>query len=232
MRAGGWSAVSGRFITFEGTEGTGKSTQVRLLADELRSAGRRVLVSREPGGTAFGRTLRALLLDPAAGTIAPLAELFLYLADRAQHAREVIAPALARGECVICDRFQDATVAYQGHGRGLDPEFIAAASARAAGGIGPDLTFLLEFEDVSVGLARARRRQSEDGTAGVEDRFEREEVAFHERVRDGYRAIAAAEPQRVRVLSAALTSEELHRLVVAEVGRLLGRERAGGGAPG
>jgi dTMP kinase len=212
--------VKGVFVTFEGTEGTGKSTQVRLLADDLRAAGRRVLLSREPGGTAFGRTLRGLLLDPAAATIAPYAELFLYLADRAQHAREVIAPAIARGECVICDRFQDATVAYQGYGRGLDVAFIGEAGSRAATGLVPDLTFLLDFEDVSVGLARARRRQQGDGTAGVEDRFEREELAFHLRVRDGYRAIAAAEPGRVRVLPAGSTSEELHALVLAEIRRL------------
>lgn len=221
--------MKGLFITFEGTEGTGKTTQVRLLADDLRAGGCRVLVSREPGGTAFGRTLRALLLDPAGATIAPWAELFLYLADRAQHAREVIAPALERGEVVICDRFQDATLAYQGHGRGLDPAFIERAGALAANGVRPDLTFLLEFDDVAVGLARARRRQQEDGTAGVEDRFEREEIAFHQRVRDGYRAIAAAEPARVRVLSAALSSEELHRLVLLEAERASGGACAGGG---
>jgi len=212
--------VKGAFITFEGTEGTGKSTQVRLLADDLRAAGRRVHLTREPGGTAFGRTLRGLLLDPAAGTMAPFAELFLYLADRAQHAREVIAPAIARGECVICDRFQDATVAYQGYGRGLDIPFIEEAGSRAAAGLVPDLTFLLDLEDVSVGLARARRRQQGDGTAGVEDRFEREEIAFHLRVRDGYRAIAGAQPGRVRVLPALSTSEQLHALVLAELQRL------------
>jgi len=120
--------VRGRFITFEGTEGAGKSTQIRLLADDLRASGRRVLLTREPGGTAFGRALRAMLLDPGAGTIAPWAELFLYLADRSQHTREVIAPSLQRGEWLLCDRFADATVAYQGYGRGLDPSFIVEAS--------------------------------------------------------------------------------------------------------
>jgi len=161
-----------------------------------------------------------MLLDPAAATIDPWAELFLYLADRAQHAREVIGPAIGRGECVICDRFQDATVAYQGYGRGLDVPFIVEAGLRAATGLAPDITFLLDFEDVSVGLARARRRQQGDGTAGVEDRFEREEIAFHQRVRDGYRAIAAAEPGRVRVLPAGRTTDELHALVLAEIERL------------
>ncbi len=214
--------MRGLFITFEGTEGTGKSTQVRLLADYLRAAGRRMLVSREPGGTAFGRSLRSMLLDPAAGNIAPWAELFLYLADRAQHVREVVLPALERGEWVIGDRFADATIAYQGFGRDLDVAFIRDASNRAAVGLVPDLTLLLDFEDVGVGIGRARRRQQGDGTAGVEDRFEHEDLAFHTRVRDGYRALAAAEPGRIRVLPAGMSSEDLHRLVLAELARLSG----------
>jgi dTMP kinase len=221
--------VRGRFITFEGTEGSGKSTQLRLLADELRASGRAVTTTREPGGTSFGRTLRGLLLDPAASGIAPLAELFLYLADRAHHAREIVAPALGRGEWVICDRFADATVAYQGYGRGLDIGFIKDASGRAASGLAPDLTLLLDLEDVSEGIARARRRQTGDGTAGVEDRFEREELAFHRRVRDGYRALAAAEPERIRLLPADLPAERLHRRVLEEVARVAGeRPRASG----
>ena len=229
MRHGGSVAVRGLFITFEGTEGTGKSTQVRLLADDLRAAGRRMMVSREPGGTAFGRSLRGMLLDPAAANIAPWAELFLYLADRAQHAREVIIPALERGEWVICDRFVDATVAYQGFGRGLDAAFIRDASARAAVGLVPDLTLLLDFDDVSVGIDRARRRQQGDGTAGVEDRFEHEDIAFHSRVRDGYRSLAVSEPGRIRLLPAGIPSEELHRLVLAEINKLSGARSAADG---
>ena len=229
MRPDRSAAVRGLFITFEGTEGTGKSTQVRLLADDLRAAGRRMIVSREPGGTAFGRSLRGMLLDPAAANIAPWAELFLYLADRAQHAREVIIPALERGEWVICDRFADATVAYQGFGRGLDAAFIRDASDRAAVGIVPDLTLLLDFDDVSVGIDRARRRQRGDGTAGVEDRFEHEDLAFHSRVRDGYRSLAEAEPGRIRLLPAGIPSEELHRLVLAEMNNLPAARSAVGG---
>lgn len=221
--------MRGLFISFEGTEGTGKSTQVRLLANELRSTGRRMIVSREPGGTAFGRSLRGMLLDPDAANIAPWAELFLYLADRAQHAREVIVPALERGEWVICDRFADATVAYQGFGRGLDSAFIRDASDRAAGGLVPDLTLLLDFDDVSVGIDRARRRQRGDGTAGVEDRFELEDLVFHSRVRDGYRALAAAEPGRIRILPAGIPSEELHLLVLAELNSLSQARSAAGG---
>jgi dTMP kinase len=221
--------VRGLFITFEGTEGTGKSTQVRLLADYLRASGRRMIVSREPGGTAFGRSLRGMLLDPAAANIAPWAELFLYLADRAQHAREVVLPALERGEWVVCDRFADATVAYQGYGRGLDAAFIRDASDRAAVGLIPDLTLLLDFEDVSVGIDRARRRQQGDGTAGVEDRFEHEDIDFHSRVRDGYRSLAAADPGRIRVLPAGIPSGELHRLVLAEIANLPGARLETGG---
>lgn len=212
--------MSGLFITFEGTEGAGKSTQARLLADRLRARGLRVVVTREPGGTAFGRTLRGLLLEPTTAPIVPLAELFLYLADRAQHTRELIAPVLERGECLICDRFADATVAYQGYGRGLDPQFIVDASGRAAAGVVPDLTFLLDCEDVQLGVERARRRQQSDGTAGIEDRFEREAVDFHRRVRDGYRALAAAAPARFRVFPADLPPDELHRMILAQIERL------------
>jgi dTMP kinase len=218
--------MRGLFITFEGTEGTGKSTQIGLLADALRAGGRQVLVSREPGGTPFGRTLRGLLLDPSSGPIDPLAELFLYLADRAQHVSEVLRPALERGEWVLCDRFADATAAYQAWGRGLDAGFVRDAGARAASGLAPDLTLLLEMEDVSVGIARARRRQQSDGSAGVADRFEQEELAFHRRVLAGYRAIAAAEPQRVRRLPAGLPAQGLHRLVLGEVERLAEARRA------
>lgn len=222
--------MKGLFVSFEGIEGAGKSTQVRLLAEALRARGARVVVSREPGGTAFGAALRGLLLDPAAGDVAPLAELFLYLADRAQHVRQVVAPALAAGACLVCDRFADATVAYQGYGRGLDPAFIAAASDRAAGGLVPDLTILLDCEDVAAGVARARRRQAEDGSAGVADRFEREALAFHRRVRDGYRALAASSPARFRVFPALAPVEELQGRIAAAVLALYGA--APGGAAG
>ncbi|HEY5998624.1 MAG TPA: dTMP kinase [bacterium] len=210
------------FVTLEGIEGAGKTTQAALLAEALRARGVRVVVTREPGGTAFGAALRGMLLDPAAGGIAPQAELFLYLADRAQHVRDVIAPGLAAGACVVCDRFADATVAYQGYGRGLDAAFIAEASAVAAAGVAPDLTVLLDCEDVASGVKRAMHRQAADGTAGVADRFEREELGFHRRVRDGYRALAAAAPGRFRVLPATLPVAELQRRILAEVEALRG----------
>lgn len=219
--------MRGLFVTLEGIEGSGKSTQARLLADELRAGGERVVVSREPGGTAFGRALRGMLLDPGAGSITPLAELFLYLADRAQHVREIIVPALERGECVVCDRFADATVAYQGYGRGLEPGFIAEAGSRAAAGLVSDLTVLLDCEDVAAAIARARRRQAADGTAGVEDRFELEDLGFHRRVRDGYRTLAASFPRRFLVLPAEQGIDELHRRIVAEVVSRRGRRDGG-----
>jgi dTMP kinase len=222
--------MSGLLITFEGTEGAGKTTQIGLLADALRSAGHTVLVTREPGGTPFGVRLRGMLLEPGGDPPAPYAELFLYLADRAQHVRDVIAPALERGTLVLCDRFADATAAYQGVARGLDREVIARANRAATGGLRPDLTLLLEFERVEVGLERARRRQAGDGTAGVEDRFERERVEFHRLVRQGYRELAAAEPGRFTVLPAELPVPELQARIGAAVRERLARAAAAAGA--
>jgi len=219
--------MTGALVTFEGTEGSGKSTQIALLAEALGARGMAVTVTREPGGTPFGASLRGLLLDPAGG-IEPLAELFLYLADRAQHVATVVRPALERGEIVLCDRFADATAAYQGAGRGIDAEFVEEGSARAAGGVVPDLTVLLEFRDVHTGLLRARRRQLADGSAGVADRFEREEIAFHERVRDGYRRLAAASPGRFRVLAAERRAGELHAEILAAVLAVAGARQEGG----
>lgn len=222
--------MNGTFVTFEGTEGTGKSTQVALLAAALTAGGARVVVTREPGGTAFGARLRSILLDPAAGNLDPYAELFCYLADRAQHVREVIAPALAAGAVVICDRFADATLAYQGDGRGLDPGVIAAANERATGGLRPDLTLLLDLERVEEGVARARRRQAGDGSSGVEDRFEREEDAFHRRVRGGYLRLAREAPGRIVVVAVdGRGPEAVHARVLAEVAAVRARG-AGAGA--
>lgn len=222
--------MSGLFVTFEGTEGSGKTTQVALLADALRSEGRTVVVTREPGGTPFGVRLRGMLLEPGDDPPAPYAELFLYLADRAQHVRDRIVPALRGGGIVLCDRYADATAAYQGAGRGLDREVIALANRCATGGLGPDLTILLEFERVEVGLERARRRQAGDGTAGVEDRFERERVEFHRLVRQGYRVLAAAEPDRFTVLPAELPVGELQARIGAAVRGRLAPPAAAAGA--
>lgn len=181
-------------VTFEGIEGSGKSTQARRAADFLRAGGREVLLEREPGGTAIGARLREVLLDPASRALDPFSELLLMEADRRQHVAEVLEPALARGALVLCDRFNDATFAYQGGGRGLPGEIVAAIDGWAVRGLVPARTLLFDCP-VDVGLARAKRR---DGDATP--RFEAEDRAFHERVRAAYLAIAAREPQRVQVI--------------------------------
>ena len=183
----------GFFLTFEGVEGSGKSTQQALLARRLRGAGHGVRELREPGYTELGERLRPLLLRSGGTPPAPAAELFLYLAARAQLAAEVIAPALARGQVVICDRFVDSTTAYQGYGRGFDLALIERLNRTATGGVWPDVTVLLDL-DPAVGLARRAARRE-----GL-DRFEQEALAFHQRVREGYRALARAEPDRFVVL--------------------------------
>lgn len=198
----------GRFLTFEGIEGAGKSTLAGALAAVLRERGEEVVQTFEPGATALGRRLRELLLHQTDTAIDARAELFLYLADRAQHVEAVIRPALEREAWVLCDRFTDATVAYQGYGRGLDREQLEPACSWAAG-LEPHRTFLLDLE-VSRGLARA-------GRVGAHDRIEREAAVFHERVRSGYLAIAAAEPHRVRVLDGDRSPEELLAEVVADL---------------
>lgn len=177
------------FITLEGGEGVGKTTQQALLVERLRQEGYACLCTREPGGTALGKTLRELLLhgDP----FSPLAELLLYAADRAEHVSKVIAPALAAGQVVVCDRFTDSTLAYQGYGRGLDLEKIRQLNGLATGGLQPHLTLWLDLPP-EVGLARV----------GLADRLEQEHLEFHRRVYQGFQALAAAEPQRIVRISA------------------------------
>lgn len=202
--------MSGRFWTFEGVEGAGKSSLMAAIEARLRAEGEDPLVTWEPGDSPLGREIRRLLLDGDAP--APWAELFLYLADRAEHMAKRIEPALAAGRTVLCDRFHDATVAYQVHGRGLDAETVRVAGARAAGRM-PDRTILLDI-DPELGLARASRR-------GALDRMEREALAFHRRVREGYLALATAEPARFLVLDATRPPEQL----VAETLSALGLVR-------
>jgi dTMP kinase len=203
------------FVTFEGVEGSGKTTQLRHLAAHLAAAGRSVVETREPGGTPAGAGIRRLLLGPDAPPLTPLAELFLYCADRTQHVQQVILPALAGGRVVLSDRFSDSTIAYQGYGRGLDLAMVRALDAHARQGVWPALTFLLDCP-VETGLARAL------GRAGTADRFEREDIAFHERVRAGFSALAAAEPSRFCVLDAAEPLAGLRGRVIVEVERRLG----------
>ncbi len=177
------------FITLEGPEGAGKTTQLRDLAGFLRHRGLSVVTTREPGGTAIGDQVRHVLHDTANAAMSPTAEVLLYAASRAQLVAEVIRPALAAGHIVLCDRYADSTTAYQGYGRGLNRDDLAALTAIATGGLRPDLTLLLDLE-VERGLARRRDRGEEM------NRLDLETVEFHRRVRDGYLALAAAEPAR------------------------------------
>jgi len=200
----------GVFITLEGVEGCGKTTQTGLLAEWCIERGHECLVTREPGGTPLGEHVRDVVLDRGLA-VEPLAELFLYLAARAQHVQTVIRPALDTGRWIICDRFADSTVAYQGYGRGLGVAFVADLNLLATGGLVPDITFVFETE-VSVGLERARNmsRQSA-GSAG--DRIESDSIGFHDQVSRGFRELAAAEPGRVKLVPPG-TIEDVHRTVV------------------
>jgi len=213
------------FITFEGVEGCGKTTQLRLLKERLQAAGHRVTATREPGGCPIADQMRAILLDAHNSAITPLAELLLYAAARAQHVQEVIVPALERGEVVLCDRFTDATVAYQGHGRELDLATIEQLNRLATGGLEPKLTLLIDCP-VETGLSRARAR-IEAATGAREERFELESILFHERVRQGYLGRAAAAPNRFLVVdgSGDVAATE-QRVLAALAGRVAGLDEA------
>ena len=196
------------FISFEGIEGSGKSTAQRLLAEHLQGLGYDPLLTREPGGCALGRSLRPILLDARTRGLSSRAELYLFLADRAQHVAEGIRPALEAGQAVLCDRYADSTLAYQGYGRGLDPEHLRRINAMATGSLMPDLTLLLDLP-VHCGLERAGLRNREEGTVLSEGRFDAESLEFHERVRQGYRSLAAEEPERFAIIDAAQPPEDV-----------------------
>ncbi len=194
------------FITFEGIEGTGKSTQIALLKQHLEAQGRRVVVTLEPGGSRIGAELRRVLLSLENRDLTPQAELFLYLADRAQHVAQVVRPALQSGAIVLCDRFADSTVAYQGFGRGMDTKLLHQLNNVAVAGLWPGLTILLDLDPV-IGLKRAVDRNSREGKTSAEGRFEAESMAFHGRVRQGFLDLAASAPERIRVVDASGTPE-------------------------
>ncbi|MBA4357907.1 MAG: dTMP kinase [Humidesulfovibrio sp.] len=204
------------FITFEGIEGTGKSTQIALLKAHLEAKGRRVVVTCEPGGSRIGAELRRVLLSLENSDLTPQAELFLYLADRAQHVAQVVRPALESGAIVLSDRFADSTVAYQGYGRGMDLELLHQLNAVAVAGLWPELTILLDLAP-ETGLARAVARNSREGKTVAEGRFEAESLAFHGRVRQGFLDLAAREPKRIRVVDATGTPEATAQAVRAQV---------------
>ena len=200
--------MAGTFITFEGIDGSGKSTQLRLLAEFLQSKGCEILLTREPGGTPVGNRLRSALLD-AQEEVDPLTELLVFAADRAQHVRRVLRPAVEAGKVIFSDRYADATVAYQGAGRGFSPELIAEIVELATEGLKPNLTVLF---DLSVEDSTARTRRRTNGKQ-MGDRLDAEADDFHLRVRDAYLAIANAEPERVRIVETNRPVEETHEHV-------------------
>jgi dTMP kinase len=204
----------GLFLTFEGIDGCGKTTQLALLSAHLRQVGYPVVETVEPGGTESGRAIRSILLDPRHHALSPRTELLLYFASRAQNVHEVISPALERGELVLCDRFTDSTIVYQGAGRGIDQPTILELHRAACGEIFPDLTILLDI-DPRTSLARARLRNVVTGSE--ETRMDEEDCAFFERVRDGYMRIAEAEPERVRLIDARQTVEVVAQSIWKEV---------------
>jgi dTMP kinase len=216
----GSPSSAGCFLTFEGIEGCGKTTQLERLAERLQRSGADVVVTREPGGTALGRELRALVLRTSTEPMSPVAELLLYATDRAQHLTEIVEPALRRGAVVLCDRYRDATLAYQGYGRELDLERIRELHRRPPLDRAPDRTVLLVLEPATA-LERATRRNVEDGLVESEGRFEKERLDFHRRVARGYDALAAAEPERFRVVQADGDVEQVGRRVLEAVRDLL-----------
>ena len=208
----------GKLITFEGIDGCGKSTQMRLLEQYLLERGAQVLSTREPGGTELGKKIRSALLDGGPGSVEPLAELLLYAADRAHHVRRVVMPALAEGKMVLSDRFYDATTVYQGYARGFDLSLVNQLNALATGGLKPDLTLLFDL-DVEIGLRRTRKRGDKtSGIAGQPDRLDQEPMEFHERVRRAYLEIAALEPQRFRIIPSSGPVEETFALMLKALG--------------
>lgn len=198
--------MKGTFITFEGPEGSGKTTLIARLAQAAKEDFGEVLLTREPGDGPVGPSIRKLLLEDA--SLDPWTETFLFLADRAQHCRDVIQPALSRGALVLCDRFADSTLAYQGYGRGLNIELLRQLNEIAKGEIHPDLTFLLDL-DPSIGLERL----------GAKNRLDREPIEFHRAVREGFLAESRREPNRYRILDASLPADEVFRAAWQEMRR-------------
>jgi dTMP kinase len=207
----------GLFLTFEGTEGSGKSTQMKLLVERLKLAGYTVTPNQEPGATQIGRQIRRVFLDPYNGEMAPMTELLLVFASRAQAAAEIILPALARGEIVVSDRFTDSSLAYQGEARGLGFDTVMQAHKLALGTLLPDLTLCIQI-DLEAGLARAHARNDQDST---EARLDQQQLEFHQRVSAGYQRLAMLEPKRFRLVDGSGTVETVAERVWQEVARLL-----------
>jgi len=200
------------FITLEGIEGSGKTTQIGRLVEFFEDRGIECVTTRQPGGTMLGENIRSILLDPANSAMAPLTELLLYLADRSQHIYEMIRPCLAAGKVVVCDRYFDATVVYQGFARGLDVELVRRLHQILFDDLKPDVTLLLDLAP-RVGLQRAWQQLNTGQRSGQESRFEAEAVAFHEKVRAGYLELARLEPDRFRIIDAAQSQDQVFAMI-------------------
>lgn len=210
--------MRGYFITFEGPDGAGKSTQIQLLNDYLKAEGWDTVLTREPGGTPIGEKIRSIILDVENREMNPIAEMLLYAAARAQHVSQLIKPALAKGKIVLCDRFVDSSIAYQGFGRELGVDMVEGVNHFALQGIVPDLTILFAI-DPEKGLERGRTRHR-----GM-DRLEKEQMDFHKKVYEGFISLSHKYPQRIRIIDANLEIEKIHESVVSEIQRLLKRPK-------
>jgi dTMP kinase len=220
----------GKLITFEGIDGCGKTTQLRLLETYLADCGIEFISTREPGGTELGEKIRSAVLHGDKGSVEPLAELLLYTADRAHHVRRVVIPALEAGKLVLSDRFYDATTVYQGYARGFDLGLVNQLNDLATAGLKPDLTLLFDLE-VEIALDRTHQRDGESNGANARrDRLDSEPTGFHRRVRQAYLDLAAREPQRFRIIPAAGTIAETYELMIREVKPIADCGRGSGGA--
>lgn len=208
------------FITLEGIEGSGKTTQLASIAGFLENSGYACMMTREPGGTEIGRKIRRILLDRDHCMLNGMAELLLYTADRVQHVSEKIRPALDGGKVVLCDRFYDSTIAYQGAARGIDPETIRALNRLVLKDISPDITFLLDLPP-EVGLLRAWEEINAGARDMAQSRFERENLLFHQKVRAAYLALAEAEPRRFRVIDADAPADDVRKSLITHLKRFL-----------
>lgn len=210
--------MRGYFITFEGPDGAGKSTQIQLLNDYLKAEGWDTVLTREPGGTPIGEKIRSIILDVENREMNPIAEMLLYAAARAQHVSQLIKPALEKGKIVLCDRFVDSSIAYQGFGRELGVDMVEGVNHFALQGIVPDLTILFAI-DPEKGLERGRTRHR-----GM-DRLEKEQMDFHKKVYEGFISLSHKYPQRIRIIDANLEIEKIHESVISEIQRLLKRPK-------
>ena len=211
------------FITLEGIEGSGKTTQIGRLAEFLEERGVECVMTRQPGGTLIGENIRAILLDPASTALEPMTELLLYLADRCQHIYELIRPCLDAGKAVVCDRYFDATVVYQGFARGLNIELIQKLHQILFDDLKPDMTLLLDLAP-EVGLKRAWQQLNNGQRSGHESRFEAETLAFHEKVRAGYLELARLEPERFQIINAAQSQDQVFTAISKIVASFLERK--------